>query len=76
MCCQDPEDDEAVYLSEAYREWERVYLQRLAMRIHRLLAAELEPSEEALFAIFVQYDSNLDGRVQGEEAARLLKARS
>lgn len=71
---EDPEDDEAVYLSEAYRDWEKHYLRRLAMRIHRLLAAELDRSEEALFAIFVQYDANLDGRVRGDEAKQLLKA--
>eukprot|EP00434_Breviolum_minutum_P001023 symbB.v1.2.000897.t1/scaffold27.1/size414596/5 len=44
------------------------------MRIHRLLAAELDRSEEALFAIFVQYDANLDGRVRGSESKQLLKA--
>lgn len=71
---EDPEDDEAVYLSEAYRDWEKHYLRRLAMRIHRLLTAELDRSEEALFAIFVQYDANLDGRVRGDEAKQLLKA--
>ncbi|CAJ1333269.1 unnamed protein product [Effrenium voratum] len=71
---EDPEDDEAVYLSEAYREWEKHYLRRIAMRIHRLLTAELDRSEEALFAIFVQHDANLDGRVRGEEASLLLQA--
>lgn len=71
---EDPEDDEAVYLSEAHREWEKHYLRRLAMRIHRMLAAELDRSEEALFAIFVQYDVNLDGQVRGDESSQLLKA--
>mmetsp|Transcript_51010 Transcript_51010/g.95488 ORF Transcript_51010/g.95488 Transcript_51010/m.95488 type:complete len:420 (+) Transcript_51010:118-1377(+) len=71
---EDPEDDEAVYLSEAHREWELHYLRRLAMRIHRLLTAELDRTEEALFAVFVQHDANLDGRVRGEEAMKLLQA--
>eukprot|EP00439_Symbiodinium_sp_Y106_P051771 s3096_g6.t3 len=71
---EDPEDDEAVYLSEAYREWELHYLRRLAMRIHRLLTMELDRSEEALFAVFVQHDANLDGRVRGDEATKLMKA--
>lgn len=30
-------------------------------------------SKEALFAIFVQYDANLDGRVRGSESKQLLK---
>lgn len=71
---EDPEDDEAVYLSEAYREWELHYLRRLAMRIHRLLTMELDRSEEALFAVFVQHDANLDGRVRGDEATKLMQA--
>ncbi|CAE7595531.1 unnamed protein product [Symbiodinium natans] len=71
---EDPEDDEAVYLSEAYREWEVHYLRRLAMRIHRLLTLELDRAEEALFAVFVQHDANLDGRVRGDEATKLLQA--
>ncbi|CAE7710625.1 unnamed protein product, partial [Symbiodinium pilosum] len=71
---EDPEDDEAVYLSEAYREWEVHYLRRLAMRIHRLLTLELDRAEEALFAVFVQHDANLDGRVRGEEASKLMQA--
>ena len=29
---------------------------------------------EALFAIFVQYDVNLDGQVRGDESSQLLKA--
>ena len=29
---------------------------------------------QALFAIFVQYDANLDGRVRGSESKQLLKA--
>ena len=30
-------------------------------------------ASQALFAIFVQYDANLDGRVRGDEAKQLLK---
>ena len=30
--------------------------------------------KQALFAIFVQYDANLDGQVRGSESKQLLKA--
>eukprot|EP00930_Biecheleria_cincta_P057199 TRINITY_DN43173_c0_g1_i1.p1 TRINITY_DN43173_c0_g1~~TRINITY_DN43173_c0_g1_i1.p1 ORF type:complete len:429 (-),score=83.85 TRINITY_DN43173_c0_g1_i1:30-1316(-) len=70
---EDPLDDEAVYLSEGHRDWEMHYLRRLGMHIHRMVTAELDRSEEALFMIFVGHDANLDGRVKGEEAKNLLQ---
>jgi len=69
---EDPEDDEAVYLTDAHRDWEQIYLIRLAMKIHRMVTAQLSSSEEALFMIFTGYDTNLDGKVKGREARKLL----
>lgn len=68
---RDPLDDETVYLTEAYKEWQRHYLKRLAMKIHRLVSLELERAEEVLFMLFVKHDSNLDGDIGGEEAINL-----
>lgn len=70
---EDPWDDEEVYLSEGHRDWEMHYLRRLGMQIHRMVTAELDRSEEALFMIFVGHDANLDGRVKGREAQNMLK---
>lgn len=71
---EDIDDNETVYLTENYRAWERHYLKRLARRIHRLVCAELDRSEEALFMLFTTYDESLDGVVRGVEATRLLEA--
>ena len=40
--------------------------------VHQLIFRVM--ATQALFAIFVQYDANLDGRVRGDEAKQLLKA--
>lgn len=70
----DVEDNEVVFITEAYKEWEGLYLKRLAKRIHRLVCQELTRSEEALFMLFTTYDENLDGVVRGDEASRLVEA--
>ena len=44
-----------------------IYIYILAYRLSAM-------ASQALFAIFVQYDANLDGRVRGDEAKQLLKA--
>eukprot|EP00931_Biecheleriopsis_adriatica_P081165 TRINITY_DN54507_c0_g1_i1.p1 TRINITY_DN54507_c0_g1~~TRINITY_DN54507_c0_g1_i1.p1 ORF type:complete len:432 (-),score=114.41 TRINITY_DN54507_c0_g1_i1:38-1333(-) len=70
---EDPLDDDHVYLTEGFREWEKHYMRRLAMRIHRMVACELDRSEEAILTVFIHHDTNLDGRIRGEEVTNLLQ---
>lgn len=71
---EDVEDNAEVYLTEAYRDWEKLYLCRLAKRIHKLVCAELSGPEEAIFVLFLSHDANLDGMLFGDEALKLMKA--
>jgi hypothetical protein len=64
---------EPLLLTAAYAEWEKEYLVRVAQQIHRLVCAELDRREEALFMLFTQYDENLDGRISQGEIWALIK---
>lgn len=68
------EDDASVYQTEGFRQWECHYLKRLAKQIHRLVCAELDRFQEALFMLFTTYDKDLDGAVDGEEVPDLMQA--
>jgi len=70
----DIQDDATVYLTSSFRDWECLYLKRLAKQIHRLVCAELDRTEESLFMAYVYHDSNLDGQLRGEEALSLIEA--
>lgn len=71
---EEVEDDEEVYLTDAYRVWECHYLKRLAKRVHKMVCAELDSSEEALLMVFLTHDPNLEGTLSGEGASKLLEA--
>jgi hypothetical protein len=68
------DQNENVYLTECWRTWECHYLRRLAKRIHRMVCTDLDRFEESLFMLFVQFDTNLDGTVDGEEVRPLMEA--
>jgi len=67
-----PLEDAVVYLTDHHQTWQKHYLMRIAKRIHRMVCSELDRSEEALFMLYALHDSNLDGVVRGDEAAKLL----
>eukprot|EP00927_Polykrikos_kofoidii_P011297 TRINITY_DN14780_c0_g1_i1.p1 TRINITY_DN14780_c0_g1~~TRINITY_DN14780_c0_g1_i1.p1 ORF type:complete len:429 (-),score=53.63 TRINITY_DN14780_c0_g1_i1:61-1284(-) len=67
-------DVNRIYFTDCYREWEQVYLRRLAKRIHRLVCSELDSVDESLFMLFLRSDKNLDGKVAGDEAVQLRDA--
>jgi len=70
----DVEDDDAVYITKAWRDWERHYLKKLAQTVHRMVCAELDRFEESIFMLFVNFDGHFDGAVAGREANKLLQA--
>lgn len=65
-------DDASVYLTAYHRLWERHYLKRLASKMHRLVCAELDRSEEALLMLYLAHSPSLEGQVHGCEATKLV----
>lgn len=72
----DGTDASDLYVSDAWRTWQRMYSQRLAKKMHRLVCTELDRAEEVLFMMFVAHDANLDGVVRGDEATQLVESLS
>lgn len=70
----DIDNNDEIYLTESWREWEKHFLKKVAKRIHRYVCTDLDRFEESLFMLFVTFDDDLDGSVQGDEAERLLQA--
>jgi len=70
----DDYDNEEVFISNAFQDWECIYLKRLARSIHRLVCSQLEHhTEEALFMLFIRHDQDMDGEIRGQEVTHLLE---